>query len=543
MTENDSDVLIIGSGAAGSAIAWRLSEFGLSITCLEQGPVVSPRDFPSNSHDWEARKLHEFNPDPNIRKNKHDYEINNNGSPIEIANFNAVGGSTLIFSGHFPRFHPSDFKSKTLSGVGDDWPIDYLDLKPYYELNEKNLGVSGLSGDPKYPDVKNLAPPIPIGMIGQKIGEAFNKLGWHWWPSYSAIVTKKFGDRNVCINLGPCNTGCSQGAKSSADVSYWPLAIKAGVKLHTETRVSKLLTDGSESVNGVECYDKTGTKIMYRAKIVILAASGIGTPRILLNSANALNPRGLANSSGLVGKRLMLHPLAYIEGEFAENLDSNWGPQGCSILSQEFYSDNEQNAFRKGYTFQLLRGPGPVEWMQSRMRRKEIEWGVKHQKYFENNFNRSISLAAIIEDLPESTNYIDLDPMAQDFYGIPLPRVNYALSQNSKLMLAHALKKGKLAMEVAGAKKVRAFGPVKSTGWHIMGTARMGDDPKNSVVNRDCKAHDLKNLYIVDSSIFVTSAGVNPANTIQALALRAGDAIAQRLSGDKNQRMGSDIDG
>jgi choline dehydrogenase-like flavoprotein len=237
----------------------------------------------------------------------------------------------------------------------------------------------------------------------------------------------------------------------------------------------------------------------------------------------------------------MLHPLAYIEGEFAENLDSNWGPQGCSILSQEFYSDNEQNAFRKGYTFQLLRGPGPVEWMQSRMRRKEIEWGVKHQKYFENNFNRSISLAAIIEDLPESTNYIDLDPMAQDFYGIPLPRVNYALSQNSKLMLAHALKKGKLAMEVAGAKKVRAFGPVKSTGWHIMGTARMGDDPKNSVVNRDCKAHDLKNLYIVDSSIFVTSAGVNPANTIQALALRAGDAIAQRLSGDKNQKMGSDI--
>jgi choline dehydrogenase-like flavoprotein len=541
MTENDSDVLIVGSGAAGSAIAWRLSELGFSITCLEQGPAVSSSDFPSNYQDWESRKLHEFNPDPNIRKNKHDYEINNNGSPIEIANFNAVGGSTVIFSGHFPRFHPSDFKSKTLSGVGDDWPIDYLDLKPYYELNENILGVSGLSGDPKYPDIKNLAPPIPMGRIGEKIGAAFNQLGWHWWPSYSAIVTRKFGDRNVCINLGPCNTGCSQGAKSSADVSYWPLAIKAGVKLQTETRVSKLLIDDSESVCGVESFDKTGSKIMYRAKIVVLAASGVGTPRILLNSANAQNPRGLANSSGLVGKRLMLHPLAYIEGEFAENLDSNWGPQGCSILSQEFYSDSEQNTFRKGYTFQLLRGSGPVEWMQSRLRRKEIEWGVKHQKYFEDNFNRTISLAAIIEDLPESTNYIDLDPIKRDFYGIPIPRINYALSQNSKLMLAHALKKGKLAMEVAGANKILAFGPVKNTGWHIMGTARMGDDPENSVVDRDCKAHDLKNLYIVDSSIFVTSAGVNPANTIQALALRAGDAIAKRLGAHKNKKMGADF--
>ena len=532
LESRECDVLIIGSGAAGSAIAWRLSHLGLSITCLEQGRKISLSEFPSNGSDWESRKLKEYNPNPNVRNSEFDYPINNNGSPIELANFNAVGGSTVIYSGHFPRFQPSDFLSKTLTGAGDDWPINYQDLKPYYEINEKILGIAGLTGDPKYKDIQKLAPPVPMGKIGHKLGLAFNSLGWHWWPSYSAIVTKSFGNRNACLNLGPCNTGCSQGAKSSADVSYWPLAIHAGVNLLTESRVSRILTDASNAVTGVEYFDSEGDKKIYRAKVVVLAASGLGTPRILLNSANSAHPDGVANSSGLVGKRLMLHPLAYIEGEFEEDLESNWGPQGCAVLSQEFYSDDPDRSFRKGYTFQLLRGPGLVEWAQSKLRRREIVWGKEHKNYIESSFNRSISLAAIIEDLPEESNFIDLDPELRDTNGIPAPRIHYSLSENSKQMLAHALEKGKIAMKAAGARKILTFAPVKSSGWHIMGTARMGNNSKDSVVDKNCKAHDFSNLYIVDSSVFVTSAGVNPANTIQALALRAGDAIAKRFSGD-----------
>jgi choline dehydrogenase-like flavoprotein len=534
--ELDCDVLIIGSGAAGAAFAWRLSHTKLKVTCFEQGDHTSTTEFPSNHFDWESRKIRQFNPNPNIRKNQADYQINNNGSPIEIANFNAVGGSTVLFSGHYPRFHPSDFNSKTLYNVSEDWPIDYGDIKKYYELNEQILGVAGLIGDPMYKDILRLSPPVPIGKIGEKIGKAFNSLGWHWWPSYSAIVTKPFGRRNACINLGPCNTGCAQGAKSSSDVSYWPLALETGVNLMTQCRVSKLLVDEHNQVKGAEYFDKDGELKFYSARIVVLAASGIGTPRILLNSKSNQNPNGLANSSGLVGRRLMLHPLAYIEGDFAENLDSNWGPQGCAILSQEFYGDNVNNAFRKGYTFQLLRGPGPMEWMHARLRRKEMIWGEGHKKFFEDNFNRSISMTAIVEDLPEESNFIDLDPELHDSFGIPIPRINYTLSENSKKMLAHAMRMGKLLMRTAGATKVLAFAPVKNAGWHIMGTARMGTDPSRSVVDDNCKSHDSDNLYIVDSSVFVTSGGVNPANTIQAIALRAADAVASRFTHLKGEK-------
>jgi len=531
----DCDVLIIGSGAAGAALAWRLSQTELKITCLEQGQHISSAAFPSNGFDWESRKLKEFNSNPNVRMNQGDYAVNNNGSPIEIANYNAVGGSTVLFSGHYPRFHPSDFKSKSFFDVSEDWPISYDDLKEYYEINEQFLGVAGLVGDPMYQDIYKLAPPVPIGKIGEKMGQAFNSLGWHWWPSYSAIVTKSFGNRNACINLGPCNTGCAQSAKSSADVSYWPIALKSGVNLMTQCRVSRLLVDEHNQITRAEYFDKDGQLKFYSARIVVLAASGVGTPRILLNSKSRLNPNGLANSSGLVGKRLMLHPLAYVEGNFDENLDSNWGPQGCSILSQEFYKDNANNAFRKGYTFQLLRGPGPLEWMQSRFRRKEIVWGNDHRKYFESNFNRSISMTAIIEDLPEESNFIDLDPELKDLYGIPIPRINYSLGENSKKMLSHAIKMGKLVMNAAGAKTVLASAPVKNTGWHIMGTTKMGVDPDQSVVDKNCKTHDSNNLYIVDSSVFVTSAGVNPANTIQTIALRAADVIAARLANLQNE--------
>jgi choline dehydrogenase-like flavoprotein len=319
-------------------------------------------------------------------------------------------------------------------------------------------------------------------------------------------------------------------------VSYWPLALKSGVNLMTECRVSKLLVDKHNRITGAEYFDKFGELKFYSARIVVLAASGVGTPRILLNSRNEQNLKGLANSSGLVGKRLMLHPLAYIEGDFEENLDSNWGPQGCSILSQEFYKDDVGNAFRKGYTFQLLRGPGPMEWMHARLRRKEMIWGDGHKKYFEDNFNRSISMTAIIEDLPEESNFVDLDPHLKDSLGIPIPRINYSLSENSKKMLAHATRMGKILMGAAGATKVLASAPVKNAGWHIMGTARMGTDPSRSVVDENCKSHDSDNLYIVDSSVFVTSGGVNPANTIQAIALRAADLVASRLTSLQNEK-------
>ena len=519
------DVLIIGAGASGAAAAWNLSRKKLSVVCLEQGDFMDTDKYPSSRTDWELSKKSDYNVSPNVRELDSDYPINDTNSPISIANFNAVGGSTILYSGHFPRFHPSDFRVKTYDGVVDDWPIDYWQLEPYYNLNDKMMGVSGLEGDTAYPEIKNLLPPVPLGLAGEKIVDGYNKLGWHVWPSYSAIITRPYGGRDKCINLGPCNTGCVQRAKSSVDITYWPLALQNGVKLKTGCRVSKILINSSGKAAGAVYYDRDGNEHFQEADRVIVACNGVGTPRLLLNSECNLFPNGLANNSGLVGKNLMLHPLAYVEGVFAENIDSHIGPQGCCVYSHEFYESKKDRGFDRGFTMQVLRGPGPIEIATSGFIRRKISIGEKHHDDFSKFFGRTMGMSIIVEDLPLESNSVSLDPNLKDKHGIPAPRISYQLSENSKKMISFGISRGKEVMKSAGAVNVSGFGPIRNTGWHLMGTARMGNDPDQSVVNKFGRSHDIPNLYIVDSSVFVTSSGVNPASTLQALALYITDNI------------------
>ena len=529
MAEKIVDVLIIGAGPSGAAASWSLSKTNLSIMCLEQGDRVDTSDYPSTKRNWELLRQNEYNPSPNVRKLPADYPINDKDSPIAIANFNAVGGGTIIYSGHFPRFHPSDFKTRTLDGVADDWPVNYAQLEPFFSENDKMMGVSGLADDTAYPPIEGLLPPIPLGRMGETIGKGFNKLGWHWWPSYSAIITRSYGGREKCINLGPCDTGCAQGAKSSVDITYWPLALRNGVKLKTRCRVSKININKSCKATGVTYYNEKGDECVQKARIVILACNGVGTPRLLLNSYSKYFPDGLANRSGLVGKNLMLHPLGYVEGVFDEPIESHIGPQGCCILSQEFYETDTKRGFVCGYTMQILRGPGPIETALTGAALQKIPWGVDHHMAFAKRFNHIIGMGIIVEDLPELHNTVTLDETLVDSNGIPAPKITYKLSENSKKMLAHGLSKGKEVMQASGSSKNFAFGPVRNTGWHLMGTARMGTDPINSVVNEWGRSHDVRNLFIVDSSIFVTSGGVNPVSTMQALALYIADKMKKRL--------------
>lgn len=521
----DIDVLIIGAGASGAAAAWNLSSAGISVMCLEQGEQQDPDQYPSTNVNWESFKYTTSNVSPNVRNLPSDYPINDKDSPIAIANFNAVGGSTVLYSGHFPRFHPSDFKVRTLDGVADDWPIDYKLLEPYFDLNDRMMGVAGLPDDPAYPPINIYFPPIPLGKIGEVIGRGFNKLGWHWWPSYSAILTREHNGRGKCINLGPCNTGCPQGAKASVDITYWPAALGNGVILKTNARVREIVVNESDIATGAIYYDEVGVEHFQPAKIVILACNGVGTPRLLLNSKSKNFPDGLANRSGLVGKNLMLHPLGYVEGVFEDQLLSHLGPHGCCLQSQEFYETDISRGFVRGYTMQLLRGPGPLETALSGFLRREIPIGLNHHKEMRNRFGKTIGMGIIVEDLPEPENQVTLDPSLKDRFGIPAPKIAYRLSENSKKMLAHGLDRGKEVMKAAGAKNVSTFGPVRNTGWHLMGTARMGISPKSSVVNEIGQSHDVRNLFIVDSSVFVTGGGVNPASTLQAIALYVSDQI------------------
>jgi len=179
------DVLIIGAGASGAAVAWSLAETKMHILCLEQGGWMNPATFPSTGRDWEARAFGDYSPSPNIRARPEDYPINDDNSPIKVVNFNGVGGGTVMYTAHFPRLHPSDFRVRSLDGVAEDWPIEYDTLVPFFDDNDRMMGVSGLAGDPGVPPRNPPMPPLPLGRSGAMLGKAMNRLGWHWWPSAS----------------------------------------------------------------------------------------------------------------------------------------------------------------------------------------------------------------------------------------------------------------------------------------------------------------------------------------------------------------------
>lgn len=504
-------IIIVGAGASGAAAAWNLSKNNFKITCLEQGPLLNKNSYSFNQDKWEIYKNNKFHINPNVRRLKSDYPIDDKDSPISIANFNAVGGSTILYSGHFPRFHPSDFKTKTLDNVGEDWPFNYEDLETFYDINDKMMKVSGLLGDPAYPPMKHLYPTVPLYPAGELVAQGFNKLGWHWWPSYSALFKEKKNQENF--------------VRSTADICYLQEAIKNGVKLRTDSRVIKIITDSTNRATGVIYITNKKRKKFLEADIIILACSGIGTPRILLNSKNKRFSNGLANSSGLVGKNLMLHPLGYVEGTFSKFIASFKGPSGCCIASQEFYETRKKEQFKRGFTMQVLRGNGPLETVMQIEKFGKLQFGKNFFREFLKNYGKTISIAIICEDLPERKNYVELDYKNRDSSGMPGIKIHYKLSNNSKKMLANGISKARRVLKTIGANKIFSFGPVRHTGWHIMGTTKMGLDKKRSVVNQFGQTHDIKNLVIVDSSIFVTSGGVNPMSTLQALALKITDYI------------------
>jgi len=523
------DVLIIGAGASGAAVAWSLADTRMRIVCLEQGDWPNSARYPATGRDWESRRMGDHDFSPNLRRGEADYPINEADSPIRIANYNGVGGGTVLYTAHFPRFHPSDFRVRSLDGVADDWPIDYATLEPFYALNDRMMGVSGLGGDPAYPPKSPVMPPLALGKSGETLARGFNALGWHWWPSDSAIASEDYEGRARCINLGNCIAGCAQGAKASTDITYWPLAIRAGVELRTRCRVREISCDAEGRATGAVYFDADGVERFQAAEVVIMACNGVGTPRILLNSVSKAFPNGLANSSGLVGKNLMFHPCALITGTFEAPQDGYRGPHNW-LWSQEFYETDTARGFVRGYMLEANRGSGPVLSALSGLGSGLIPLGDDHHRAFRREFGHTVGVVAITEDLPEEHNAVSLDPVLKDGHGIPAPKIDYRISDNTWRMLDHAVGRAGEMLRAGGAHTVHDITPLGAGGWHLMGTARMGTDPRHSVVNEWGRSHDVKNLFIVDGSLFVTSGAVNPTCTIQAVALYVAETMKSRLA-------------
>lgn len=524
----ETDVLIVGAGASGAAAAWRLAISGIAVTCLEQGDWVDQISAPTLDADWERSRQRAWHPNPNIRRAKADYPIDDQESPIRPLLFNGVGGSTVMWSCHAPRMQPSDFRMRSLDGIGRDWPLSYAELAPYYALNERMMGVAGAAGDPATPQREpRAAPPAGLSPAELRMTQAFERLGWHWWPGDVAINTGGAALPGLCNGCGPCELGCPVRAKGSADLTYWPPALAAGARLVTRARVAEVTHDHAGRADGAVFIDRDGQRRRITARIVLLAANGIGTPRLMLMSRSQRFPNGLANNNDLVGRGLMLHPLARVTGVFSERIGGHRGIAAGAIISREFYEDDRRRGFRRGFKLQILRSHGPA-FVALGSTAGRIPWGRQHHRRFTEIFDHTLGVSICSDDLPERENRISLHETLTDGDGLPAPRMSYRVGANTRAILDAGLMRARELLSEAGAAEQHETPLIRDAGFHLMGTCAMGDDPASSVVDRWGECHAVPGLHVIDASSFVTAAAVNPTNTLQALALRTADRIVSR---------------
>ncbi len=520
------DVVIVGAGPSGAVAAKRLAEGGLSVICLEQGEYPDYTLIRSSEPEFELTKDRFFGWYPNRRKAEHDYPINDTESDVAPLMWNGVGGSSMLYAAAWHRLKPSDFRVRTVDGIADDWPLSYQDLAPFYARVENDFAVSGVGGDPAYPDFDVPLPPFGLGDMERKFASAHDRLGWHWWPGTNSIATVKHGNLLPCVRRGSCLWGCLDGAKASVDRTHWPIALKLGVKLVQRARVLRVEHGPDGLATGVTWVERGTDKVHFQpGRIVIVCANGVGTPRLLLNSASSKIPEGLANSSGLVGKRLMMHPYGTVVGLFDDFFEGWQGPYGQRAYSLEFAETRKDTGFYRGAKWQLMGTGGPLNTTGSFPWGGAGAWGADFHKEVRRRFGHSAYWAIIAEDLPNDDNRVTLDADLKDADGMPAPKMVYKASENTWKLLDYNQAQAKVSMAEAGAYETIVAPIVRETGWHMLGTACMGHDPRTSVVDSYGRAHDVPNLFVFDGSIMPTSGAVNPTGTVAALALRNAEAV------------------
>ncbi|WP_079203584.1 GMC family oxidoreductase [Pseudomonas sp. CC6-YY-74] len=525
----EADVLIIGSGPSGAVTAKLLTEAGMSVVTLEQGTWFDPGDYPGDKKEFELASGKQWHPSPNVRDRERDYPINTSESDVEPLMQSAVGGSATIWAGHWVPFLPSDFKVWSLDGVAVDWPFDYYEVLPHLEAVEKLVSSSGTQGNPSYPAQAGYpTPQIPIGKTGMKLAEGMDKMGWHWWPGLNAMPSIPWQGQNPCARRGTCMFGCPEAAKWSPDLVLFKEAKKYGHRMISGARVSEIIYDDNLGrVTGAIYIDQNGRKRKQMAKSVVLCANAIGTPRILLNSKSKRFPDGLANSSGLVGKNLMMHPFSLVMGHFEENIESWYGPSGQLINSLQFYETDKSRGFVRGAKWGGMAAGGPLSskgFVGSEVfsddGKIEDSWGDNWHQMIDDKFGKTALWAIVGEDLPEESNRVVIDDELVDSDGIPAPKVIYKTSENSRKLLEFNADRAEESLLAAGAKSTSKQVQMRESGWHLLGTTRMGNDPKDSVLNQYGQSHDVPNLYVFDLSAFPTGGGVNPTATLMAVAHR-----------------------
>lgn len=512
--DREADVCIVGAGAAGSVLAYELSKAGLDVVAIDAGPFWNPQtDFASDELSMRSLAWN-------------DTRLVAGGNALTMGHNNSgrgVGGGTVHFTGVFYRFHASDFKVKTLDGVAEDWPITYADLEPYYARIENDIKVSGplhfpwgeFHGPYPYPMRE------PVSANAQIFRNGCAELGIRSTVAPLAILSAPFDGRPPCTNRGFCNQGCLPNAKYSALIHHIPKAIGYGAEILSDSMVTRILTDKSgDRVTGVE-FVHAGQTYRQDARVVIVGAFVVETPRLLFNSATPRHPGGLANSSGLVGKYIMPHSGHDIYARFAEEIRLYKGTPVMAV-SQEFYETDPARDFVRGYSFNA-HGSRPVGMAKPLVDRAGI-WG-KQLRDIMTDFNFYARITLVGEVLPNENNTVTLAE-EKDEYGLPRAVVTFTYGDNDNRLIAHGAAKANEILAAAGGQP--AF-VVPDTA-HLHGGCRMGNDPGTSVVNGFCQSHDIPNLYICCASVFVTSGGGNPTETVMAIAARTADHLIDRMN-------------
>jgi choline dehydrogenase-like flavoprotein len=532
---DEVDFVIIGSGAAGGILAKELSTNGFRVVVLEQGPYLTESDFVHDEITVLEQDLltNHRRLQPNTFRKSPDEKAR---EQRVIAYGRCVGGSTVHFTANYWRFHEIDFVERTkigpIPGTGfTDWPITYADLEPYYTKVEWEIGISGLAGASPFDPPRSKPypmPPLPVKSSGVIFERAARKLGWHPFPAPMAILSQPRPGRSACVNCGFCKRfGCEVGAKSSTLATVIRMAERTGrCEIRPNSYVHRIEMDSNGRATGAVYFDEKKNTHLQKAKAVVVCANGAETPRLLLLSANKRFPNGLANSSGLVGKYLMFNSGASAVGVFEHPLNDYKGFVVSRVLHDFYELDPQKVGFYGGGGLDARFESTPIFFALGGLPPEMPRWGKEFKAALSHNFIRTMEIDCAGTSLPVETNSFSLDPDLKDAWGLPALRMTYK-DHPDDLKLANWLNARAVELLVAaGAQKIWDL-PAEEQEFsvHLLGTCRMGNDPKTSVINPDHRTHDVKNLFLCDGSSLVTSGRGQPTMTIQALAYRAADRI------------------
>jgi choline dehydrogenase-like flavoprotein len=511
---DDSVVVIIGSGAGGGTLANELCQKGIKVVVLEAGAVQSQASFIND--EWKSFVQLAWL-DPRTTSGSWRVAKDFSGLPAWICK--TVGGTTTHWAGASLRFQEHEFKVRTTYGDIKganlmDWPITLKDLEPYYARAEDKMGVTRTNGIPGLPGNNN----YKVMHAGAK------KLGYtDVHTGNMAINSVPRDDRARCMQLGFCFQGCKSGAKWSTLYVELPKAEKTGnMDLRPESHVVRIEHNAAGKVDAVVYVDKDGKQQRQKARIVCVAGNSIETPRLLLLSASSMFKDGLANSSGQVGRNYMRHMTGSVYAMFKNPVHMYRGTTMAGIIRDEAKHDTKRG-FAGGYEMETL--ALGVPFMAAFL--NPGGWGADFGEYMDN-YTHLAGMWLVGEDMPRESNRITLNDKVKDKYGNAVPNVHFDDHDNDIAMREHAFRQGQRVYEAAGAIKSFRTPPYPST--HNLGTCRMGASAKDSVCNAYGQTHDISNLFISDGSQFTTGGAENPTLTIVTLAIRQADYIAAQMT-------------